>query len=291
MQKTIRLKKISFIFVFLTTYMAPGQDSFQKNYDFLQHLDKIEAYKEGIFFIEKSINKYDGTKRDTLNYLSGHFNYSIKNINESIQSFKMVEQQSNSLFIRSQFFIGFQYAYLRKYDSAKVLSTLNVNNDSFLNELKSVELASISLLERDFESFDTYSQNFSGSYYQLTNTEERLKLNKEGLLKVKKKSPALAGVLSGVLPGAGKFYVGKAGEGYLTLLLSTIMGLQLREAYKKDGINSTRFKIYSGLFGAIYVANIWGSVLSVKIYKKEVNETYDEAILLNMHVPLRTIFD
>ncbi|MEQ9008361.1 MAG: hypothetical protein RLP12_10785, partial [Ekhidna sp.] len=76
-----------------------------------------------------------------------------------------------------------------------------------------------------------------------------------------------------------------------TLLLSTIVGLQVREAYLKDGSNSTRFKIYSGIFTALYVANIWGSVVSVKIYKSEINDTYDEAILLNMHVPLRTIFD
>lgn len=291
MQKTIRLKKFSFIFGLLIAYSASCQESFHETYRFLQHLDKIEAFDEGIFFIDQNLDRFSSTKRDTLNYLSGHFNYSLKRIEQSISSFKGVSVKSDSLFLRSQFFISFQYAYLGKYDSAKMLNRIALGNDSFLDELKSVELASISLLERDFQSFDRHAQNFSGSYYQLTNTEERLRLNKEGLLKVKKKSPALAGALSGVLPGAGKFYVGKAGEGYLTLLLSTILGLQMREAYKKDGINSTRFKIYGGLFGAIYVANIWGSVLSVKIYKNEISETYDEAILLNMHVPLRTIFD
>ncbi|MEQ8906237.1 hypothetical protein [Ekhidna sp.] len=254
-------------------------------------MQEIEAYDEGIYFIDQNIPNSTGSTLDSLHYFKGYFNYSLKRIDQSIDAFERVRASSQTIFIRARFLTAFQHAYSRDYKMANNLVTLNIDTSSFLRELKYLELASVALLERNFTGFENYSQGFTGKYYQLANAEEGLRRNYEGLLKLKRKSPAVAGLLSGILPGLGKFYIGKTGEGYLTLLLSTIVGLQVREAYLKDGSNSTRFKIYSGIFTALYVANIWGSVVSVKIYKSEINDTYDEAILLNMHVPLRTIFD
>ncbi|MEP1096146.1 MAG: hypothetical protein ABJG78_13615 [Cyclobacteriaceae bacterium] len=268
------------------------QIAFDKNYEFLEHLSAIGAYKEGVHFINKNASSYQVPgQSDTLNYLKGVFLYRLKSSKESIGSLSEVGNTNKTFMAHATFLSAFQYAYLGDHQSAESsLATTNFERD--LNrELRLHLLAGISLLKRDITQFDSYSTQFSRQYFQIAPFQDQFIQNKEGLLKAKRKSPLVAGVLSGVVPGAGKFYVGKVGEGYVTLLLSAILGLQVREAYKKDGPSSFRFKLFTGLFSTLYVANIWGSVLSVKIYKDDFNETFDQAILLNMHVPIRTIFD
>lgn len=285
------LRGIKVFLLALVALSAGAQNSFQEKYKFLIHLNKLGAYQEGVYYIDQQVDFHRGTESDTLQFLKGYFQYQQKDLDASISSFSKVRSESQLIFIQSQFWLAFQRAYQKQYNEAMELESVRLDSSAFYSELQSSQLAAVSLLQRDFSSFDKYESNFTGDFYQLKSTQEKLRLNKEGLLKVERKSPFVAGLLSAAIPGAGKFYVGKAGEGYLTLLISTILGLQMREAYKKDGLESTRFKIYGGLFSAIYIANIWGSVMSVKIYRNEINQTYDEAILLNMHVPLRTIFD
>jgi hypothetical protein len=78
--------------------------------------------------------------------------------------------------------------------------------------------------------------------------------------------------------------------GIYSLLISSLLGLQAYEGFQKDGINSVRFILYGSLFSAFYVANIWGSVLSIKMIKNERTEAIHNQILLDLHIPLRTLF-
>ena len=86
-------------------------------------------------------------------------------------------------------------------------------------------------------------------------------------------------------------YAGKVGQGIAGLLSTSLFGLQAYEAYRKDGLNSARFIIFGGLFSAFYVANIWGSVFTVKLRRDEFNNAVNKAILVDLHIPLRTIFN
>ena len=85
-------------------------------------------------------------------------------------------------------------------------------------------------------------------------------------------------------------YVEKPGQGIYQLIIATILGLQTWESYRKDGAESARFIIYGSLFTSFYIGNIWGSTIGVKLYKNEIKKTVDNAILLDMHIPLRTLF-
>lgn len=290
MPKIIRFVLISVLLCTVVAHRTVGQ-GVVKTGSFLIHLNDLGQYQEGVYFIDKTIADAPPSLKDSLFYYAGLFNYQLKQIDKSIEAFGKVGRSSDRFYTHSKFLTAFQLAYSGKYERARELEELSFKGSPLMEELKLFELAGIALLDRDFGTFETYSSGFTNDFYQLSGMEEKLNLNKEGLLKAKQKSPLAAGILSGIVPGAGKFYVGKIGEGYTTLLISTILGLQVREAYKKDGVSSARFKLFTGLFGVVYVANIWGSVISVKTYKREIDETYDQAILVNMHVPLRTIFD
>jgi hypothetical protein len=101
----------------------------------------------------------------------------------------------------------------------------------------------------------------------------------------------VAGLLSAVVPGAGKVYAGQLGQGVAIFLQNSIFALQAWEGYRKDGPRSARFLIYSGLFTVFYIGNVWGSVLSVQIKRQEMYERINNQILFDMHIPLRTIFN
>lgn len=290
MQKTIRFILSSLMLNLIIAQQGFGQQDFHQTYRFILHLNDLKNYNEGIYFIDQAIADASPAQKDTLNYFKGYFYYQLKEIDSSVNSFENVSSSNPTYFAQSKLLSSFQHAYAGNYEASKKLASFTFDS-GLLNELKNFELAGIALLERDFITYNQYANSFTGNYYQLNNVEEKLKLNNEGLLQTKTKSPLLAGVLSGIVPGSGKFYVGKVGEGYTTLLISAILALQMREAYKKDGPSSTRFKLFTGIFGVVYVANIWGSVISVKTYRRELNETYDQAILVNMHLPLRTIFN
>ena len=289
MLKIIDSKALSVIF-FLSFSLSFAQNSFEEVYHFSQHLKDIEAFKEGAHFLGQKVPQFSSDQQDSLYYLKGLFHYELKEIPMSISAFNSINRLDEKSYAHAKLLSSFQLAYEGSYDDAKFIDTISFKSPLY-QELSNTLRSGIALLERDFDSFDLLQGTFSSSFYQVAGTQKQLQLNYTGLQKAKKKSPGIAGVMSAIIPGSGKFYVGKVGQGYTTLLISTILALQSREAYKKDGLSSTRFKIFSGIFGLVYIANIWGSVVSVKTYQIEVNETYDQAILLNMHVPLRTIFD
>ncbi|MEQ9402832.1 MAG: hypothetical protein RIM99_04535 [Cyclobacteriaceae bacterium] len=287
------MRRNSFFILFqLWSISVYCQTSFREAHEFLLHLKGIESYEEGVFSASESLKRFSSQgQQDTLLYYKGLFEYSLKQPEQSIRSFSDLGNSNEMFRLHASFLSSFQSAYLETYiESKKLLDEIEAG-DPFYKELVVHEQAGLSLLDRDFESFEKYSNQFSGSYYQLSSFQNQLIKNRDGLLKMKRKSPLIAGLMSGLIPGSGKAYTGKAGEGYTTLLFSSILALQAREGYKEDGASSLRFKIFAGLFSALYVANIWGSVLSVKVYKDDFNATFDEAILLNMHVPLRTIFN
>ena len=90
------------------------------------------------------------------------------------------------------------------------------------------------------------------------------------------KSPALAGILSAVIPGSGKMYVGEWGDG-ITALLAT--GLLAFLAYDNFNANhKTRAWIFTGLGAFFYAGNVYGSIASAQIFNAKINFDFNEGI-------------
>ncbi|MDH5609827.1 MAG: TM2 domain-containing protein [Cyclobacteriaceae bacterium] len=271
--------------------MYARAQSFEQDMAFLQHLKEISAYDEGLFLIgQLQENTFAPGRRDTLNFYKGKFNYYKKNLAVSIASFDQVS--SLSPFWPEAFIVArFQQAYSGDHQQAYDQLIRQDFDEAIFSELKLFELAGIDLLNRDFDSYSKHAAQYAGNFHQLSASQKRLD-DVAGLFATNKsKSPLLAGVLSTVLPGAGKFYLGRVGEGAMTLITTGIFGVQAWEGYQKDGINSARFIIFASLFSGTYIANIWGSVLGVKILRNEFNDQMNETILVTMHVPIRLLFD
>jgi hypothetical protein len=171
-----------------------------------------------------------------------------------------------------------------------ILNQIKFDNTRF-EELRSFELAGIALLERDFKTFENLQQNFTYSYFPLVKQEKNFVEYGINLQSYSSKSKGLAALYSAILPGSGKVYAGRLGDGISSFLLVSSLGLITAENLNKSGIKSVKTILFGSMFTVFYVGNIWGSYFSVQIQNEEFNNEMDNKILFDLHIPLRTIFN
>lgn len=257
---------------------------------FLQYLLETEQFDDAIFLAQQRRNK-SGLNYSP-EYYAGFAYYNTRQLDSAAWYLGLVPENSN-FYLKSRFFQGLSLAYINKTDrSEQAYSQIRIPSaDTLLQELKTFELSGLALLKKDYATFDKLSSTFTYQYYPFSKQETNLLKYRQDLLKVKKRSPLAAGLLSALVPGSGKVYAGQLGQGVAIFLQNTIFALQAYEGYRKDGPQSARFLIYGGLFSIFYISNVWGSVLSVKVRRQEMYDQINNQILFDMHIPLRTLFN
>lgn len=88
-------------------------------------------------------------------------------------------------------------------------------------------------------------------------------------ISIKKKSPALAGLMSAIVPGAGRFYAKDWKDGIVSMFFVGTMAFQSYRGFHQSGVKSTRGWIYGGVALGFHLGNIYGSVVSAKGYNKK----------------------
>jgi hypothetical protein len=97
-------------------------------------------------------------------------------------------------------------------------------------------------------------------------------------LLIKKKSPAVATLLSAVIPGAGKLYIKRYKDGITSFVLIVTMGLQSWYGFHHKGMDSYYGWINGALAVGFYGGNIWGTMKAVKQYNQvEIKKIADES--------------
>ncbi len=264
--------------------------TFDENIAFVNYLNVNRNYEQSLFLLNK-MKSTTSSRTDSLNFFVGKTYYLDQQLQNASDFFDKVQDTSLPFWNESVFFNAFSKLNIEHYSEAEKLLKENSFESNLLKSLKDFELAGSHLLRRDFVTFDYISTNFSQNYFQFSQQEKSLISIREDLRNHKSKSPLLAGIFSAVVPGTGRIYAGKTGLGLGTLITSVIFGLQTWEGYRKDGVESARFIIFGSLFSIFYVGNIWGSVYTIKIANEEFNEAVNHKILVDLHIPLRTVFN
>ena len=285
------MKQILAFFLLLCTHDFVFAQTKKNELDFANYLIGKELFEDASFVVTKLIQQNsDPNVQDSANFLLGNIYFSQKNLPKAIAHYNVVGNRIEPLYTPAVFFGALSSSYLKDYPTASTkLKNLAYSNDNVF-QLKILELASIKVLARDFTQYDSLFELLDSTNYIIGPTVQNLEFNKNKLQSIKGKSGLKAGILSALLPGAGRMYIEKPGQGIYQLIIATLLGIQTWEGYKKDGVRSARFIAYGTLFTSFYIGNIWGSALGVKIYKNEINKTVDNAILMDMHIPLRKIF-
>lgn len=88
------------------------------------------------------------------------------------------------------------------------------------------------------------------------------------------KSLALAAVLSTVVPGLGKIYVGEVGDGITAFLFNSILGFLAYDNFRAH--HKLRAWIFTGLTALFYSGNIYGSISAAQIYNAGIRFNFDK---------------
>ena len=88
------------------------------------------------------------------------------------------------------------------------------------------------------------------------------------------RSPFLAGILSTIVPGAGRLYTGRLGDALTSLFTVGFTGWQAYDGFRRDGISSAKGWTLGTLCGIFYVGNIYGSVISARVYNRHVTDEF-----------------
>ncbi|MFT7030049.1 MAG: hypothetical protein ACJA2C_001444 [Marinoscillum sp.] len=286
MQRSV-LSLLSFFFCLGISF---AQDQFSDRFRFIRHLESIEAYTEGMLYLDQIERQDFSIQRiDSLNYMHGRFSYLLKNRKVAIQYFDKVTTASIPQFNASRFYAGLESAYLGEFAQSKTYFEAIVLQTDLERELQRFQFKALALLQRDFVQYELYQKEESDANFHLKDHGVILDESYRDLIDHKKKSPVIAGLMSAVIPGSGKMYNGQFGQGIMTLVTASIFGLQAYEGYRKDGINSTPFIAFGSLFTLFHISNIYGSVVAVRLGETNFNNNQDESILLRMHIPIRVL--
>lgn len=284
-----------FIITFFFSALVYGQSidysNTEKLLQFGKHLVTSNQYEEAeVFFNSIDSSKFNFHELNEFYYLRGWNYYQVKELELSLRFFVKVDSESN-YYLKSRFFAAYNNVYTHNYNSAiTIFNSLNKLSPE-LEELKAFQLSGIALLNRDYESFKTQEQKFSLKYYPIVKEEKKFQEYYSNLGSYKSKSKALAALLSTIIPGSGKVYAGRLGEGISAFFIVTSLGLMSFENYNKAGITNPKTILFGSMFTTFYVGNIWGSYISVHMQNEEFNHEMDHKILFNLHIPLRTIFN
>lgn len=88
------------------------------------------------------------------------------------------------------------------------------------------------------------------------------------------RSPFLAGVLSTVVPGAGRVYTGRLGDALTSLVTIGLAGWQAYDGFQRDGLSSVKGWTFGTLCSVFYVGNIYGSVVSARVYNQNIEDEF-----------------
>ncbi|MBK9284282.1 MAG: hypothetical protein IPM51_08150 [Sphingobacteriaceae bacterium] len=286
---------IVFIFTIICVNSVNAQindsDSYS-NFNFIIHLTKnglieeAEIEKEN-FFSYKNLNQL---YKDSVNYVLG-MSYQSEHNNELSRDRFLEVSNESFLFYPARYQAAILEAEKGNAKRAvEIINSIDSSNNDIINELKNFELAATHLLNHNVQTFDSILNKNSFTNTLLQEEAVKLKECAQVQKKIKRKSAFAAGMLSAVVPGLGKVYVGNNGQALASFLTVGVMGGITVENYFKLGIEHPQTIFFASVFSLFYIGNIWGSAVSVQLVKTEKELENKHNILVGIKLPISKFF-
>ncbi|MGB5848423.1 MAG: hypothetical protein WBH40_08045 [Ignavibacteriaceae bacterium] len=205
-----------------------------------------------------------------------------------------------------EFKIALSYTYMKDYYTAIQKFSGIINSSVYFNEAK-LEWMKVNFLINDFSELRSYYKNsfitevdkyqtegeklFNFSYLF---TDDELPSKDEFLLPFdinekekissfydwKKKPPykdgTLAGIMSAIIPGSGKIYVGEIGDGIVAFITTTVFAFIAYDNFKAG--HTTRAWIWTGVAAFFYTGNVYGSVAAAQVHNAKITFEFNEGL-------------
>ena len=96
------------------------------------------------------------------------------------------------------------------------------------------------------------------------------------------RSPFFAGMLSTIVPGAGRLYTGRLGDALTSLFTVGFTGWQAYDGFRRDGLSSAKGWTLGTLCGVFYVGNIYGSAISARVYNRDITDGFLATLFIEL---------
>lgn len=126
--------------------------------------------------------------------------------------------------------------------------------------------------------------NWQRNLTEVSPEMDRLRWLLEDGRNLPRKSGMLAGFLSAIVPGTGKIYARRASDGLYSLALIAGMGWLAYDGFEQRGADSFKGWFFGTMGTALYVGNIYGSMVAVRLYNEHHLQAHKDAIRLQITI-------
>lgn len=189
------------------------------------------------------------------------------------------ENSLKELFNSQQLHNDAKFEYAKTLYLSKRFSLLNeiVSDNSFIETSKRNEIQKLHHLT---QLYSLQAIEDSSKFFQPFNQNESVELLKFYIRRqnLGNKSPALAAILSAVVPGLGKIYTGNYGDGVTAFLLTGVLTFLSIDNFNAQ--HDFRGWLFAGLAAYFYAGNIYGSAASAQLFNANLRITFDNELQL-----------
>jgi hypothetical protein len=258
MKKTVL---ILFIFIYSTNVFSQDLYNFENTKKFAEYLAKSGQYDLATREFERLT--FMSPENDTLKTsLLSMYRRSGK-YEEALIRGKQLYPEPTSMSASSAVEYGRTLLLKSEYEAAKSFWETNLKL-SWSD--KTILSATSDILQDNYKSANEILKTVKPEEHKLAINYKDLA---EQAIALKRKSPALAGVMSAIIPGSGRMYAKDWKDGIVSLFFVGTMAAQSIRGFNKSGVKSTRGWIYGGIGFGFYLGNIYGSLVSAKGYNKK----------------------
>ena len=218
---------------------------------------------------------------DTLNFKIGLGYLYIDDYLNSIQEFSSItpasvffvdaKLQELKAYFLTENYSAFRSFYLESY--SKKISSYQSNGKKLFNFSYLFTDDELPSSENFLNPFNKYEKEKIASFYNWKNEPPV-------------KDPALAGIMSAVIPGSGKMYVGEWGDGIMAFITTGLFAFLAYDNFRAD--HKTRAWIFTGLGAFFYAGNVYGSVAAAQIYNAKIAFEFKDG--LNLYLEQNNYF-
>ncbi len=270
-------------------FPAGGDRSVSEDYGFFSYLVDNELKQDARTLVS---GRYSPS--DTLDFMRAKVLFYDRKLSQAEEYFGRVPYAS-PFGTESFFYRVVSLSTLKEYDrAARLLSSGDLPADCREGgpyaELASFQEAGLALLRERKEDWIHCSRAFTQQDFTLAEGERILSGIGEERFFARQKHAGVAALASAIVPGAGKVYSGRLGEGVAAFLTVGSLGAVTAENWKKHGAKDWRTIVAGTVCATFYLGNIYGSYMSISIEKQERADAQDALILYHLHLPLRSTF-
>jgi len=258
MKRHIFVLALFFVVVICKDATLKGQPSEQINVAkiraFGEHLFAQGDYLRAAMELERYLY-YTQNPSDSVLFKVGLCHQLRERYDFAVKSFRMLAADSASqLYHPARLALRYNLMQLNAWSQLRALG-FHDDQEFYFYYLATVHLDDSNIAAPFFEKVD--NDSLRQRYLSLERERARLK----------EKSPLVAGALSVILPGAGKWYLQRQGDALFALGMTSLAAFVSYKAFLRD-LNITGV-ITSGITLSFYLGSIYGSYIGTTLFNQE----------------------